>query len=118
MASVKRDMAQQGDIGALVVHGRQWRVFALSNSFELLPEVPGERRFCVCFGDGQGPRSFALACDQITSVDLDEDKHFQRLPECMQHPLSPIRELRIEHNELIYLSDTASMRTYLETLTG
>jgi len=78
------DASVAGAIGSVARAGRGWPVFALSKTLSLQSRLPASRRFCACFGSGEGDDALAPVCDEFTVLASDQWQAFQPLPECLQ----------------------------------
>lgn len=116
VTDIDTDLAANKRVGSLVKAGRQWLVYALSESFDVLHQIPGQRRFCVSFGSGDDDHSFALVCDQVEAVVLDSVGIVQPLPESIVMPVMPMRHCFRNGNGLVLVSDRLGMQDYLLAL--
>lgn len=93
---------------------REWPVYAFNEKFVPRSQLPELCRFFACmqFDDVK----FALACDGIELIKLDDETQQQNLPNIMQSNKSPILKL-IKFQEGVTLqSDAYSINSYLESL--
>lgn len=104
------------DCGALVGQAGRWPVFSLTE--ELLPELklPVTRSVCVCFRDAAQGGAFALGCDAVTPLIIDQDTKIEDLPECMQTAPTPLRHVVIGADTITFLSSAQAMADYLSGL--
>ncbi|MEN8800349.1 MAG: hypothetical protein ABF297_00010 [Thiogranum sp.] len=103
-------------VGSLVKTSRQWPVYALSDSFEVLQYIPQQRRFCVSFGSGGDDNSFALVCDLVEAVSLDTADSVQPLPASIVTPVMPMQHCFRHDNGLVLVSDQLRMQDYFLAL--
>ncbi len=115
-ADIQSAASEESEIGYLVQEAQKWPVIALSKSFKLLSHLPPERRFCVCFGAGEDEAAFALACDEVASLALEEVAAFQPMLECMQSPLTPVQHLGKHAEQLVLVVSTETMRAYMNPM--
>ncbi|MEN8130229.1 MAG: hypothetical protein ABFS45_08545 [Pseudomonadota bacterium] len=102
----------QSIFGQWTYRGIDVPVFSLSAELHLLSELSPDRRFCVAFKIDEEP-SFALACDAVESLLLEEESVLQPLPVPMITEPTPIRHLLRQGENLIYICDAKSMHSYL-----
>ena len=99
-------------IGRLQVGSRGWPVFALDAEFGRYPQCPAHYRYCVAFSlDGQP--AFALACEEVTTVSIDDESDTDPLQPCMRSNDNPIEALQVRAGRLLLISDVGVMRRYL-----
>ncbi len=103
-------------IGSLVNAGRAWSVYALSESLDVLRQLPGDRRFCVSFGSGRDDNSFALACERVEAAVLDHGGLVRPLPESILMPGMPMKHCFRNDNGLVLVSEQRGIQDYLLAL--
>lgn len=93
---------------------KQWPVYAFSEKLVPRSQVPESCRFFACmqFDDVK----FALACDGIELIKLDDEIQQQNLPNIMQENNTPILKLIKFQQGVALQSDAHSINSYLESL--
>lgn len=92
----------------------QWPVYAFTEKLAPLSQLPESCRFFACmeFNDIK----FALACDGIELISLDEETQQQNLPNIMQANETPVLQLIRHQENLVIQSNSTSINSYLESL--
>lgn len=103
-------------LGTLAKAGRQWSVYALSDSFDVLHQLVDQRRFCVSFGSGTDDNAFALSCELVEAVSVANAGIVQPLAECMLMPAMPMQHCFRNDKGLVLVSDQLGIRDYLLAL--
>ena len=113
MSTVIETQAEAGAaIGRLQPGPKAWPVFALDAGFGHLPQCPAHYRYCVAF-DLDGRPAFALACEEVTTLALDDDFETDPLQPCMRPPHNPIEALRVRDGRLLLISSAGAMERFL-----
>ncbi|MEW5757502.1 MAG: hypothetical protein AB1810_14500 [Pseudomonadota bacterium] len=104
------------DCGALVSKEARWPVYSLDAALAPALTLPERRRFCVCLRDHARGRAFALSCESVTALTIGQEMTVEDLPECMQTPSTPLRQVVTGDGALTFLSSATSMADYLAML--
>ncbi len=99
-------------VGCLMHQGIEVPVYLMTEEFSLTTLMLEERRTCVSF-HAEGEPLFALACDTVEPVQLDETMQFRFLPEPMMTDRTPVVKLLKRGDNLAYLSDAMTMSHFL-----
>ena len=101
-----------GSLGRLRAMGSEWPVYALASNFEPIRECPPSYKYCVPINrDSQA--AFSLACEQVSTVSVENDSESEPLQDCMRASGSPIASLLLKDNKLMLLTDITTMQHYL-----
>ena len=105
--------AEAGEgIGCLRLGPGSWPVFALDAEFRRYRECPAHYRYCVAFNLDNRP-VFALACEEVTTIDTGDEFETDPLQPCMRSASNPIRALQVRDGELLLVSDVGAMERFL-----
>ena len=101
------------EFGSVRHHDSVLPVFAFSDNLQPKTASATEHRFCVSFHI-DGVPSFAIACDTVEPLAIDQLAVIQPLPEPMKLDVTPIRGLLQHGDRLALRSDAGAMHAYLE----
>ena len=96
----------------LRVGSLQWPVHALDARFRPCAVIPGEYKFCVAVNYPDRP-AFALLCEEVGSVIVDDDSRMEPVQECMLTAANPIRSLLYRDGRMMLISDVDGMHAFL-----
>ncbi len=85
-------------------------VFALDTDLKVLPKLPARRQHFILLAGAGG--DFGIACDQASRLRHGEAQ-LMPLPECMQSPLSPIREVTLIADAVGFYCDPSALAARL-----
>lgn len=98
--------------GLLQYENEEWRVFSLDSQMRVILNFLQEHRFCVCFGRDDSTR-FALLCNEVSILKIDENMHGAILPPYLAVGNSPVTALLKLDPDMIVISDFERMGHYL-----
>lgn len=107
------DTAQPAALGCLRAGGLEYPVFALDANFDLLESITPNHKYCVAFNLDDQP-AFALACESVSSLNLDGGDEIKPLQACMRNPGNPVDALLLRDDELMLVSRIQSMLSFLK----
>ena len=100
-----------GTIGVLRTVSGEWPVYALAGDFSPRTDIPPTYKYCIAVDfNGAG---FALACEQVGSIEISDQRQLQPLQACMRSADNPIESLLLKDGKLMLVSDAESMSQYL-----
>jgi hypothetical protein len=110
--SIADEVDIPGALGTLKSGARVWPVFALTADFKIQYERPSSYRFCVGFNhDDQ--EAFSLACEEVSTLSVDNLDQFKPLHACMQTLGCPLESLLLKDNKMMLVSDIEIMSQFL-----
>lgn len=110
--SVDSEVSVEGAIGTLKVDEGEWPVFVLGADFKLQTDCPPEYKYCVAASQ-PGQSAFSILCEEVGSVMIDHSSELRPLQACMRSAINPIASLMYKDDKLMLVSDTESMKNYL-----
>lgn len=113
--SVVKDDAidSAGTAGKLNSGGREWPVFALTSDFSKKTEFPSHYKFCVAMHDADQNAAFAIACEQVSTVNIEDTGQLSQVQPCMKSGDCPIDALMLRDNQMLLVSNIDSMQQFL-----
>jgi hypothetical protein len=103
-------------LGHVIHTGDEYPVYGFSPAFDLLPQLPSQRLFCVCLRASQGETKLALACDTTMPIRLEQAELLNALPECMQRTDTPVQGLFNHGQRLILFSTLGALANYINRM--
>jgi len=94
--------------------GEQWPVYAFSDELKPQSQLSNTCRFFACIQKDN--MQYALACDAIELVKINNETPQQALPYIMQANNSPITCLLSINNKVTLQANAESLNHYLESL--
>ena len=101
-------------IGTLSSGGRRWPAYALTSNFDKLAECPPIYKFCIAL-TRENEDSFSIACEEVTTISVNQKNELKPLQPCMQLSHSPVRHLLLKENKFMLASDIDAMYQFLMT---
>lgn len=74
-------------------------------------DASNRRRYHVFL---HGDQQFAIACDGVETCSLQGDAIIEPLPACMRSPNSPVEQLILQNDELIFASNRDRLWQWLQ----
>lgn len=102
-----------GAVGRLKSGGREWATFVLASDFSRQASQPDHYKFCVGINDENQNEAFAIACEQVGTVNIENENQLQAVEACMRTDDCPIEALMLKDNQLMLMSDVETMRRFL-----
>lgn len=102
-----------GAFGTLKSAGREWPVFALTSDFEKQLECPSNYKFCVGINYEKQAEAFSIACEEVSTLKIENASDLKSVQACMRTPECPIEALVLKDDQLMLMSHVATMRQFL-----
>lgn len=104
-------------LGCISHAGHYWPVFQLNDLMQPEQHIDPCNGYCLCLSADNNQTGVALLCETVNSVPLHSDG-VQPIPlqACMQRAVTPIQQLFLHMGQLLAVSSTANLATYLRTL--
>lgn len=90
---------------------RKYPVYIIDSELAPLDKCPEQRQFVVCFEKEQ--RLLCVACDMVNSVQFVSNYLFEKLPDMMKLPNSPIQALLYADKHLHLVTAAAPLVDFL-----
>jgi hypothetical protein len=110
------DDSAQRMLGHVNQGGNVYPVYGLSSAFDLLPQLPPQRLFCVCLKANNSETKLALACDTTMPIRLEQSELLDALPECMQRADNPVQGLFSHGQRLVLFSTAAALANHINRM--
>lgn len=89
----------------------KYPVHVIDFSLTPLEKCPSQRQSVVCFSFNE--QLMGVACDEVTSAQFVSNYLFEKIPEMMKLPNSPIQALLYAHDQLYYITNAESLVGFL-----
>lgn len=94
-------------LGTVEYEQTDWPVYTLDAALSPLNTIPAQRRLVACLNHtGQ---QLALACDTVTTLQIDADAIIEELPEIMRGQHSPVEALLYSNGNLHFISSAGAL---------
>ena len=113
-SNIKEESTTPESIGALSSGGRNWPAYALTANFDKLTECPPIYKFCIAL-TRENEDAFSIACEEVSTISVNQKNELKPLQICMQLPLSPVQHLLLKENKFMLVSDIDAMYRFLNT---
>ena len=114
LGDMDTSQSNQLNVGWLNNEKQSWPIFAISSSLSVLPTIPEQRRFCVCFHPAMATQSYCgLLADAVLPYVLSDSSSIEILPDCMFNPHSPIRQFFKNDNKITFICDSNDITRFL-----
>lgn len=84
-----------------------WPVYTLDAALSPLNTIPEQRRLVACINHTE--QQLALACDTVTTLQVDTESIIEELPDIMRAQNSPIEELLYNNGNLHFISSAGAL---------
>lgn len=109
---IDNEVQVAGAIGTLKAGEGEWPVFSLDANFIPQSDCPPEYKYCVAVNQ-HGQAAFSLACEEVSTITIEQDSDLKPLQTCMRVTKSPIESLLYRDEKLMFVSGIDSMRSFL-----
>ena len=110
--SIADEVDTPGALGTLKSSAGEWPVFALTAGFKAQYERPSTYRYCVGF-NRDDKEAFSLACEEVSTLSVDNINQFKPLHECMRTSDCPLESLLLKDNKLMLVSGIETIYQFL-----
>lgn len=99
-------------IGQLKTSAGEWPAYALQADFNACRQCPEKYRYCVAI-NRENREAFSIACEEVSSIILENDDELRPLQTCMRALYSPIEAVMLKGNRLMLVSNVETMQRFL-----
>jgi hypothetical protein len=99
-------------IGQLKTTSGAWPAYALQADFNACTQCPARYRYCVAI-NRDSKEAFSIACEEVSSITIENDDELRPLQTCMRTLGSPIESVMIKGNKLMLFSNVETMQRFL-----
>ncbi len=99
-------------IGQLKTTSGEWPAYALQADFNACTQCPARYRYCVAINQ-DNQEAFSIACEEVSSITIENEDELRPLQTCMRAPDSPIEAVMLKGNKLMLVSNVETMQRFL-----